>query len=404
MSKLRILYVAPFDLRHSAGHASHVVATVRQMTRKGHDVTLLATGCPEDVAEIIRFVEIPIINRRSVRAVSFGIAAAIFLLRDFVSGRPQVVYSRYFTSVVLSTILSRLCFVPVMLEVNADLSNERRVSNRGYVAAKVERIESWVAFRCSSAVVAVTDAIAASITVIAPRRASRIHVVENGVDTSIYIPRDQIECATRLSLNSNMNRVVFAGAFQLWQGLLDLVDAMSLLSQKRKNVELLLVGDGPMRIEIEAKIVKLGLREHVHITGYVSEEDVANYICASDVCVAPYNIDAASENESRKCSYGARLRGSPLKIYAYLACGRPVVASHFREAGAYIESLGVGVAVAPEEPELLANALDRILSNPNEATRMGIRGREIAADRHDWSAVVDSYLEIATNLTENNQE
>ncbi len=401
MSQLRIFYVAPFDLRQSAGHASHVTATIRQLAKKGHDVTLLSAGCPEDIARVVRFVSIPIVDRRFVRAASFGIAAAMTLLREFISGRPHVVYSRYFTSVVLSTLLARLFFVPVVLEVNADLSNERRVSNRGYAAGKTERLESWVAFHCASAVIAVTEAIAESIAIIAPRRTSRIHVVENGVDTSIYTPRDRTECATSLSLNLDVERVVFAGAFQLWQGLPDLVAAISILSQRRKNVELLLVGDGPLRTDIEAAIDRLVLNEHVHITGYVSEEAVVNYICASDVCVAPYNIGAASEIENGVCSYGARLRGSPLKVYAYLACARPVVASYFREAGAYIEDEGAGVAVVPGEPKLLADALDRILSNPDEAKKMGARGRKITEHRHDWSAVVDSYLEVLASITEN---
>src|SRR5690606_27441366 len=105
------------------------------------------------------------------------------------------------------------------------------------------------------------------------------------------------------------------------------------------------------------------------------EPDIAAlHVGAADVCVAPY--DRSVLLHAGRSEYGAAMKGDPLKIYAYMACARPVVASYFREAGARLEQLQAGMAVPPEDPAALAEALCRLLGSPQQLEQMGQRGRQ----------------------------
>jgi glycosyltransferase involved in cell wall biosynthesis len=397
-TRLNIVYLAPFDLRIPAGHTTHALATVKELARNGHDVTLLSIGCPGLEGQAVRFVQIPVISRSGFLSFSFGAASAKALRREIIRSRPDAIYTRYFTAVYFPIFLAWRRRVPVVVEVNSDLANERYVTGRGRLAVLLERFEERAVFRIASKIVAVSTAIGSSITELVPMRKACIHQIANGVDMSIYSPRDRTESAIRLNLDVNRRRIIFTGAFQVWQGVLDLVTAISILSKEGRDIELLLVGDGPQRDEIDQAVERFGLQEIVRFTGYVSESLVADYICASDVCVAPYNTQAASYAETEKTRYGAQLRGSPLKLFTYLACGVPVVATHFCEAGVYVSERGAGLAVEPEQPQSLVDAISRILDDPDLAWSMGKRARRLAEESHDWSQSVDAYIEVIRSV------
>jgi glycosyltransferase involved in cell wall biosynthesis len=396
---MRIAYLAPFDLTQLAGHTSHVLATVRQMSAKGHEVTLLARGCPDDVARAVRFVTVPTFDRPGLQSVSFGAAAAAVLAKEVVHRRPDAVYLRYFKSASLPLFIARAARIPGVVEVNADTTNERRANRRGKVATRMEETEERAIYSLCSAIIGVTEAVVRNVARLSPSAIGKATVIENGVDTSVYRPLDRTECSLKHGLDPVRKRVVFTGGFSSWQGTLDLVAAMTAVASKRADADLLLVGDGPLRMDIDSAICAAGLSNRVSITGYVPESAVAELIGASDICVAPYNTGALGDTEKDKLRPGALMRGSPLKIYGYLACGRPVITSHFHEAGEYVEAKGAGLAVRPEEPGELATSSLSLLNDPDRARSMGDRGRQLAEESHDWSRVVDKYLEVISRFT-----
>ena len=373
---VRVLYLAPFDLTQPAGHTSHV----------------LATGCPDAIAGTVRFVAVPASHRPGLQSISFGAASAAVLAREIVRRRPDAVYTRYFRSASLPILTARAARIPAVVEVNSDTANERRANRRGRLVSAVEVAEERIIYEAAGAIVCVTEAIADRVASVAPSASGKTSVIWNGVDTELYRPLERTACAEKHGLDPQRKRVVFTGALQLWQGVPDLLTATARIARQRSDTDLLLVGDGPLRAEIEDGARSVGIEDRVRVTGFVSEETAAELIGASDVCAAPYNTDAIGEAVLDKARRGALMRGSPLKIYAYMACGRPVVASHFLEAGEHLEAVGAGVAVPPESPESLAGAILGLLADPTAAQALGERGREVAVARHSWSGVVDRYL------------
>jgi glycosyltransferase involved in cell wall biosynthesis len=161
----------------------------------------------------------------------------------------------------------------------------------------------------------------------------------------------------------------------VWQGLPFVVDALGMLDS---SVHLLLVGDGPMREELERQSDHLGLGSRVHIAGRVPHASVPGYIAASHICL----------------NYPLRLRAngaSPFKVYEYLACGRPVVSANLPGLR---EDFGGAVAWCdPESPESLAAAVSALLADPIRMAALEGSGVEFVEGAHTWPIVAHEISE-----------
>ena len=91
-----------------------------------------------------------------------------------------------------------------------------------------------------------------------------------------------------------------------------------------------------------------------------------SWIGAMDVCVAPF-LDSA----------GYR---SPVKVFDYMACGKPVVASRIEGTTDIFEKSGAISLVKPGDPLALSRAICELLENPNRGEKMGKRGRRFIVD------------------------
>ncbi len=75
---------------------------------------------------------------------------------------------------------------------------------------------------------------------------------------------------------------------------------------------------------------------------------------------------------------------SPLKLYEYLACARPVVVSDIPGVSDLVRGAGAGVVVPPDDPEALGEGIVNILADPEAAEAMGARGREAVLEGYTW--------------------
>ncbi|MDI6860282.1 MAG: glycosyltransferase, partial [Methanocellales archaeon] len=160
--------------------------------------------------------------------------------------------------------------------------------------------------------------------------------------TSIFkssIPREKIEITTagvnlhRFDLKrldgSKIRRkygiqdndiIVYVGSLEPWHGIEDLISAISYLDD---NVRLLVVGGKKDALTILGQLAsEKGVSDRVIFVGSVDYSDVSNYIAAADVACAPFNPEKG--RLTRK--YGFFF--SPIKIFEYMACERPVVATN----------------------------------------------------------------------------
>lgn len=187
----------------------------------------------------------------------------------------------------------------------------------------------------------------------------KLHVVRCGVDANFLV-----DAPSPVATNRTL---VCVGRLCEQKGQLLLIEAASRLVQQGCELELRLVGDGPMRKECEGAIKRWNLQRHVTITGWASGEMVKHEIEQAGVFVLPSFAE-----------------GLPVVIMEALALGRPVISTYVAGIPELVQNGINGWLVPAGDVEALVEAMRMAIETPAvELQAMGARGRERVGERHD---------------------
>jgi glycosyltransferase involved in cell wall biosynthesis len=205
-------------------------------------------------------------------------------------------------------------------------------------------------------------------------QADQVHTIVNGFNTSVFHPRDKVALRARLGLSPEAEQIIYVGRFVEAKGMRELLDAFAALCKHRPRARLSLVGDGVMKEELQGLIAAAGLNDRVQLPGGLPPEQVAEWICASDVLTLP------SWSE-----------GYPNVVVEGVACGVPVVAT---DVGGTREILhaGNGILIPPRDPAALHTALDQALSQHWDHAAIA------AAMRRTWDDVAVETLAVCEQV------
>jgi glycosyltransferase involved in cell wall biosynthesis len=219
--------------------------------------------------------------------------------------------------------------------------------------------------------------------------ADHVALLQSGSDLSLFYPRERSRCVQEAGLDPACEYIGFVGSFYQYQGLTTLLEAFERLHARRLSVRLLMVGDGEEATALREQAAQRGLSPWITWTGRVPYAHVPLLIGAMDVCVAPF------------C--GDRGETSPVKIFDYLACGKPVVASAIPSVTALFSQSNGVVLVEPDCAEPLADAVMALLDRPDESRRLGIDGRSFVEKRFGWEAIVRGLRNLAEQMVPQHQ-
>lgn len=250
--------------------------------------------------------------------------------------------------------------------------------NRGFIL-RAERSAILKADR----LVAVTEGIRRRLIAEYGISGDRIRVIENGADTNLFVPLDRNESCREAGLSPIPPYICYVGTFMPWHALPVIIEAMHAVLEYVPGARLLLVGDGDGREAAEVQARTLGIAGSVTFTGRVPHDRVPLYIAASSLCVATFTSERNDE-----------IGLSPLKVYEYLACGRPVVASAIEGVTEAIDASCGGITVPPGDPAALAAAILDLLNDPERSTTMGRSGRTWVEDHRSWDAAAAEMAEV----------
>jgi glycosyltransferase involved in cell wall biosynthesis len=208
----------------------------------------------------------------------------------------------------------------------------------------------------------------------------KIHIVPDCVDSDRFRPglidrEERLALRARLGIPPEGKVVVYLGLLAEYQGIDLLLQAAVRLIEARSDVHFLIMGF-PNVEHYREMARRLGLAEHVTLTGRIPYEEAPSYLALGDVAVAP-KISATE--------------GSG-KLLNYIAMGLPVVAFDTPVSREYLG--GQGVYVPPGDALALAGALEALLDDPRRGMALGQQLRERAIRYYLWPEAGEKILQV----------
>ncbi len=392
--------------RFSAPQAAqlHIFHTIRGLQQAGHEVTLFAlqgrevlcTGdlrvFEQDSLPATHYASTGLSGTRWFKRFESGVRRLQSILRFpylalFDSFRMaeagfrhlkgfDLIHERFNLLALGGAWASRRLGIPFVLEVNADLLEQRKW--KGIPEMGLRRLFAiWATKFCfdsAANIICISGGLKEHLRERWRIEESKLTVLPCAADVEAFQPNRSAE-AVRESLGLTTEPVVmWVGGFYPWHDLDLLLESFRQVLQKRPDAKLLLVGDGQTRPMVEQRVSANGLRHAVIMTGAVSHSRVPEMLSVADVAVVP----AAPVSASRGGT------GTPLKLFEYMAAGKAIVATALNQATEVIRDGVNGRLVAAGDINGFAEATLSLLNDPVERGRLGQNARREAVEHYSW--------------------
>ncbi|MBF0186151.1 MAG: glycosyltransferase family 4 protein [Magnetococcales bacterium] len=325
----------PLSIAHtesSLGWGGQEIRTLTEavgMIRRGHQVSLL---CPPH-AQIFAAAQARNIPVHALHIARKGLFGLMEVARWLKSNPVDVVITHSSTDSWLTALACRLFSLPP------------RIIRLRHISAPIprNRASRWLYTRGCQHIVATGTALRLQMIHDNHFPAERITSIPTGIDLKRFVPGHQALVRQQLCLPNDRFVIGIVATLRSWKGHAYLLEAVA--SLRRKDVHLLIVGDGPQRANLEQQIRELQLESHVSLPG--NQEDVVPWLQACDLFALP--------------SYANE--GVPQSLMQAMACGVPVISTPVGSIEEIIQHSVTGLMVPPRDPIALAGAINTLLDD-----------------------------------------
>ncbi|MBN1785137.1 MAG: glycosyltransferase family 4 protein [Candidatus Bathyarchaeota archaeon] len=196
----------------------------------------------------------------------------------------------------------------------------------------------------------------------------KTQVIYNGVDIDTFRPENKQESRTKLGLPKDRKIVLSVRRLVYKNGLGTLIESVPKITQQHPNVLFILAGKGPSRKLIQDRIKELGISQNITLAGFVPDELLPVYYNAADIFMLP---SASGE-------------GLPLVLLEAMACGLPVIATAVGGTPEILKHKKNGILVPPINPEAMAKATTKLLSETKLGKKISKEARRNIKDKYTW--------------------
>jgi glycosyltransferase involved in cell wall biosynthesis len=196
-------------------------------------------------------------------------------------------------------------------------------------------------------------------------------VVYNGIDVELFSLRKPDPALRARYAAPEQPVLIFVGRLVRWKGTEYLIKALPLLNQKGITPKVLIAGDGTYKATLQKMAQESGVSEQVVFLGNVPNHKLPAYYAISEIVVG-----TSFANET----FGIALCEAS-------ACERPIVASNFGGFQEVVRNGETGYLYEPQNPQALAEKLEILLRNPQQAEQMGKNARQFMLENFTWQKV-----------------
>lgn len=372
------------------GQAVHIEEMIEALRGLGHEVRVVAPGAPDNAGAGQMGGEVGWVQRLRERLpkfvyelmeLAYSLVAYRKLARAAAEFQPDLIYERYNLFLLSGLMLKWRRKLPLILEVNAPLAEERQQHSGGLALPWLARWAEGRVWRGADRVLPVTEVLAGHVRA-AGVPAARIQVIPNGINEAHFAAAPTPDQAKQQLGLGQALVLGFTGFVRDWHGM-DAVVRWLASPTAPAGARLLLVGDGPARPGLEQLAAELGLGERVRFTGVIDRHAVPAHVAAFDIALQPAVVAYAS----------------PLKLFEYLALGKAVLAPATPNLCEVLAHEHNALLFQPAEPGAMEAALQRLADDAPLRAQLGQAARRTLAERRmTWRGNAERVVEMGRAL------
>jgi glycosyltransferase involved in cell wall biosynthesis len=350
----------PFDTRIFQKQA-------RALAAGGYDVTLVVPHARDETVDGVKLRALPPAGNRLRRMV----AAPPRVLREALKLRADV-YHFHDPELIPVGLALKALGKRVIYDVHEDVP--KSILGKTYLApaavrplAATSRLVEQTASRAFDLVVLARDDIMESFA-----GHPRTLLIRN------YPSRAAFPEVTRVDRGDGEFLVAYSGGLTLGRGAVQMLDALARVPDRCRPRLVIFGKFGPAELESQMRAHPAFGR--VDYRGWVPYETLPAQLARADAGIVCFQPEPNNVN------------AGPTKLFEYMACGLPVVASNFPLWREVIEGHDCGICVDPTDPDAIAAALTRLADDPVRRRSMGENGRRAVLQVYNWEAEAERLL------------
>ncbi|EEX49806.1 glycosyl transferase, family 1 protein [Pasteurella multocida] len=187
----------------------------------------------------------------------------------------------------------------------------------------------------------------------------------------------------------NNRHILSVGRLVAKKGFSVLLDALAILKQREVSMHCTLVGDGGLRGQLLEQIERLNIQDVVDMVGPMPQPEIIKFMKSANMMIAPSVI---SEDGDRD--------GLPTVLLESMALGTPVISTQVAGIPELVQDGVTGLCVPPNDPEALADAIERLLDDPELCKTLSLNSRALIESEYDEDknvAVLQQLFSAAIN-------
>jgi len=206
----------------------------------------------------------------------------------------------------------------------------------------------------------------------------RVRLLPSGVDTIMFCPgKRNDEMLGAWGIQPENRVILFMGTIYRFSGLDRVIRGFSKLIAKHPNTRLVIAGSGEDETRLKRMAADSGVASHIIFAGLLPYAVLPDLIRASDVCINPFELN------------GVTRKILPTKLFQYLACGKPVVATELPGTLPFLRGEEHGIVYAHLDDFIFQ--VSDLLSDPERMNRLALNG--VAAVRmYDWRQIAETMV------------
>lgn len=279
-------------------------------------------------------------------------------------------------SAYISSLLKRTPFIFSVSDLWPQAAVELGVVRNKWLVRLAEKLELFI-YRKAWKVVAVSDGIYRALLGKCLSK-EKVSVLFNGANVTMFAPKGKRSDLIKKYNLQGKKVFLYAGNFGIALDPLTILKAAEILLN-RNEIVFLLVGDGPEKASLQELAKGKGLT-NVHFIASKPFTEIPDYYALSLATIIPL----------KKSDFSKTHR--PARIYASMACQRPIIYCGDGEPVGLIEKARCGVVVEPENPKVLAEKILEMVGKPSLVKKLGQNGREFVVKNYSWSSLISHWL------------